>query len=80
METLYVVTNCDDQGEYQGVINEKGEVLDVWASNDANLRVEYMEILFNKLGYNLVSSHSDEHEAILNQAAIDAWGDQSNDC
>ncbi len=77
MEKLYVVTNCDDQGEYQGVINEKGEVLSLWSSNDASLSVSYHSHVFFKLGYKLVSSHSNEHEAILRQTSIDLYGDQS---
>jgi hypothetical protein len=54
-----------DVGEWQGAFDEYWNLISYWDRNDASLRKEYFQELFNKLGFELVDSYSIEAETTL---------------
>lgn len=90
MKTLYLIDLCGlpdgydedgltpDVGEWQGLFNEKFEVLDFWGCNDQLLSHNYIKGTLETLGYNLKTSKPKQHkqmEITLYEKAKEIVGD-----
>lgn len=73
MRNIYFVDlESDETGECQGMFDEDGNLLGMWASNDGNWRGEYFDGFLRELGIkvNYGNKFNDELEKI----AIEMWG------
>lgn len=72
-KVIYNVTNCDDFGEYEGMIDENGNVIGFWSMNDATWRNEYFDSFMSTLGIT-VKVGTAKHKKILQKQAKEYWG------
>ena len=72
-KVIYSVRCEDDYGEYEGMIDEDGNILDIWSNNDATWRDEYFNGFMAELGIT-VKSGTAAHRKILKKQAKELWG------
>ena len=81
MKKLVFVSVCDDEvGEVEGMFQEDGTLIDMWANNDATWRSEYFSGILEYLGAEEVrldwrdTEVTELWEGRLVEAAKEYWG------
>jgi hypothetical protein len=73
MRTIYYSSiEDDDVGEVEGMFGEDGNILGMWASNDANWRNEYFREFMRALGIQVDTSG--KFNSLLRDKAMEMWG------
>ena len=55
MKTIYIISAENDFGEAEGVFEENGTFVDMWASNDGDWRHEYFNPFMLALGIKVLN-------------------------
>jgi hypothetical protein len=77
MKRVWYVSS-EEEGEVEGMFTEDGELLDIWACNDASWRNEYFSGFLEKLGIEVKGYSNDPYYSELKEkleaAAREMWG------
>ena len=73
MKKLYT---CHDQPDgFEGIFNERGDLITYWSQNDATWRHEYFEDLMYYLGYTVEHTEKPKFVKLLRSAVKDSYGE-----
>ncbi len=61
---IFNVYDCGDEGEIEGMFDDKGNLLGWWSCNDGNWRGEYFDGFLSKLGIEVVYDSDDEEKLV----------------
>jgi len=75
MKIVYIVY-FEDYGEYQVAATEDGEILDIWACNDAMWRNEYFHGFMKRLGFEVREDAPAHIVEKMRKFRIDTWGEE----
>ena len=69
MKTIYLVGD-EEEGEVEGMFDDKGNIIHCWTCNDANWRNEYFDPLMEALGIKVECSEDEKLKKKLRKAMM----------